>query len=650
MIIDNLDKILDGYLSDPQAYKAKIWAMQQGLNIQFYAFQLSSSTVYAPQDILIALMNNNMELYRKCIAVRTMGERFLASTYKDVLFGGSKKYTECSLNEEGDQITKVTTLQVSKHAIKKLLSSEKNINDVFHTYEDTRLIDRFYGIKESKEIVSEKVMLRAIDRLQPFQFSYYKIVKDYIESKDNNEINPSKQALYFHLRGGYQSGKSVSQNTNFFYILNCIVNAEEVCGDIAILSSSSSSIRRNVISRICAEFDILPPSTNSTVWTLPHGLKIHLFSSMLCSFHNIKGAVFNCVYCDELDSTNCQILDLLKTRMTGYFRMKGGRNKTIFISTSNPHNPDHHVSIYLEDTENCITKCVSTLNNAYLTSEYIERMTKRCGGESTNKFKREVLGKCVYLSDNSSVFSIREEDVFKHTTIDDYSKQDCESCSNSTIAVNKDCKSCKYSSAFRDKKQFIKCNIGYDHGSSMAKCFCCTFFYIKNGIVHAIVLDELYYYGGHDLEFSKRGKYEQLIALKENNLKFLVEKCLSVCPNVEIFLPHDAVSVLPEFENVLQKHHLNCQISRPPTPSQQSIAQSISLINILFQEGRLTISHSCKMLKSELFNYEYDVKKIDSGVERIRKGNDHAIDAMRYSIIPEISLDDINNTNISDSI
>ena len=649
---ESITHILDEFLKDPHGFKAKVWATQQGLCIDYYASQLSAQSIYATSDIAILLMSNNKELYKKCVDIKRRGEKIIGEMYSDVLLGGSKKITSTSIDEDGSQNTSIKTIQLSKLAIKKLLISEKDPEAVYHTMLDSATVERFYSIKETKQVIPERALLKSIEKLQTYQFQYYEIVKDYLETTDR-EIECKNKSLYLHLRGGYQSGKTVACNVILAYLFNTIVNSE-LSGDIMIFGATTASLRRNIVNRICAEYPTLSkPSSNSTTWNLGNGLVVHLMTTGLSSFHGIKGSSIAIAVIDELDAMHPEVLDLIQTRMTGFIKPSSSNSKDgkcIMISTSNPKNPNHHVSEFLDPKNSgSITKCVETWRNKYITQEYFNRMVERCGGKESNKYKREICGECVYLTNSASIFKIREEETFTDETIDNYLVDECPRCNTEFVGSNKECETCNHALTHRKFKNFIKVNIGYDHGSSVPKVFICTFFYVENGIIKALVLDELFYEGGHDLEFSKRGRYDELVSLKEQNLKNLIEKCYSICKNVQIIVPHDAISIIPEFSNTILKYGLHASVTRPPAPAKQKLVESIALMNNLFEEERIKISHSCKMLKSELFNYQYDLKKQEDGFEAVKKGHDHAIDALRYSIISEISLDDIYKSNISET-
>lgn len=640
-ISEKIKTILQSFIDDKYKLVAQKWALHQGMLIEFYSSQLAGYIEEPPQTIREALLSNDRELYKMCIDVRSHGERDISKKYGNVLAGGRVRKLEESIDDEGRSHTTVTTIELSPMASKKLLTPEREEQLTFLSMRDELIIESHFGIVEKKFIIPERLVNKTIRNLQTYQFEFFQILNDYL-NVSNRKIECTSKALTLHLVGGYQSGKTVSANTLLAVMINVLANNRKKTGDYMIMSAKMSSLHRNVINRLCSMYPMLtPPSINSTVWKLGCGVKLNLLTTQLIAFHSLKGCSLSFCYVDELDSTHASVLDLLQTRFTENFDVGKG-DKCVIISTSNPQSPDHHVTkyIYPKDLDGnpdkrCITKRVSTLQNRFVTDEYIDRMTIKCGGESTNKYKREILGESVYLSSEHSVFNISEEEHCLDQTIDNYINMTCNNCSESPVA---NCGICALMNKSLMRKDFIKVNIGLDFGTSVQTVFCCTFLYIEEGVQKAIVLDELVYDGGFDASFSKQNGFDALKSLKEMNIVDIVKRCSMLCPYVTIYVPHDCPHQFIEISGIKAKYGLRCNITRPPTPAQFPITRAIDFIRDLFNSKRLTISNSCKNLKSQLFEYSYDHKYSDLGEEKIKKTNDHSVDAMRYSLVPDYNM------------
>ena len=637
---NEIDKILDRFKEDRNGMIAKIWATQQGLNLDFYSTQLSSCSIYAPQEIKDLLMANDKQLYRKCIEVRNHGTNLISSEMGDILLGGRKKRTDISIDSDGNTSTTIVTTELNNIALKKMITAEKIADNTFSTDQDIKTIEKYYNIVEKKYIIPEKELLTAIRRLQPLQFKFFKIVDDYLNADPEVKIECKKETLYLNLTGGYQSSKTHASNVIFAYMLNILAQSKRQSGDYIIMAASLGSLRRNIINRICGMFPTLqPPAVNSTVWKLAHGVKISLLTTQLISYSSLKGSSLGYLYADEIDNSHPELWDLLQTRVTEKFEVNG-KNKCVFHTTSNPKNPDHFISkfLYPEDKESMITKVVPTWENKYVSDEYIKRMTDRCGGVGTNKYRRELGGETLYLSTPTSVFPIKDEETFVDDIMDDYIISQCPTCEVEHSGDNKDCATCRRSISLRKTKRFTKCNIGYDFGTSVQKVFSAVFFYEdgEHSETKAILLDELVYEGGFDGQYAKAHGFDALERLKREDLRYLIERCKSICSNVELFIPHDAPHQILWMQNVINKYGLNCIISRPPTPNQLSVNNGIGLMRDMFELKRLFISKSCTNVRSQLFNYEYDLKKQEQGEEAVRKSHDHSIDALRYALTPEL--------------
>jgi len=630
VIFEEIDKTLKGFLADKNKWVGQLWALQQGFKIEYYSCQLSSYLAYPPQTIRDALLAKDRLLYKKCIEVMKKGQEYLSKNLGDVLVGGSVKTSTESVDEEGRRCISIIRREISPEAKKKLFNPQVAEELSFLSKRDEMVIESHFGITEEKLIIPEKSISRQMRSLQSYQFHYFEILRDYLDSSlSKKKIECKSDTLILNLVGGYQSGKTVAANFILAYMINVLANNKRITGDYMIMSAKMSSLHRNVINRICALYpQLTPPSINSTCWNLGFGVKISLLTTQLISFHSLKGCSLSFCYVDEIDSMHSQVLDLLQTRFTEKFDVGKGE-KCVLVTTSNPQSPDHHITKFLYPTdlqgnpvESCVTKRVSTLQNTCVSDEYIKRMTIKCGGTETNKYKREIEGYSVHLSSENSVFNINEEVHFTNDTIDSYTRFTCPKCSD---LYNPICKDCKILSDSVGRKDFVKVNIGLDEGHSVQRVFCATFFYIEDNKTKAIVLDELVYEGGDDKRYATAYGYDALLMARDRDIIDLISRCKNICNNVEIFYPHDAPQKGTWLRGLIEKHSLFCKVSSAVAINRFPLAEAIRFMDDLFTSKSILISNSCKNLKSQLFSYHFDPKKIELGQEMPEKGNDHSV-------------------------
>lgn len=643
-VAEQIRTILNAMMSTDDGIEAMRWyLMAPTFPIDFCSNILSSKIAEVPSTILDTLIANDRELYKEALKVISHGAKIFAQNYGDVALGGSTKEVKETIDEEGYKTVVSKSKSLSVEARKALLTVTKAPEQTYLSNRDISISEIHFGITEKRYVIPERLINSQISKLQPYQFAFYSILRKYL-TNSNAKDTWKGENLFLHLVGGYQSGKTVASNTMLAVMMNRLANNKRSTGDYMLMSAKMSSLHRNVINRLCAIYPSLtPPSINSTVWKLAEGVKISLLTTQLISFHSLKGASISFCYVDEIDSMHREVLDLLPTRLTEKFD-DGHGDKCVLITTSNPKSPDHHVTkfLYPEDehgkpVNDRVTLRVSTEQNSHVSDEYLKSMERRCGGRDTNKYQREIRGYSVHLASEHNIFTIDEGVHFVDDTIDDYVQFRCRNCSSEfVLRPIEECSECVAFSGKIKKKDFFKVNIGHDFGTSVQKVYCCTFFYREKGVVKAIVLDELVFEGGHDAKFSKEHGLEALNRKKERDIIDMVMRCKQLCSDVTIYIPHDAAQQVIEVEGIVAKNSLGCSVSRPPAPNSMPITESIDLMRKLFDTGRLTISHSCKNLKSQLFAYQYDQRACEeTGEEKIKKVHDHSVDALRYSIIPQ---------------
>lgn len=629
-IEDALDRILNE--SHFKSIRGR-WAIETGFLLHFYSSEISSYVSHAPQEIKNVLMCEDRKLYSMCQAIREKGLKELDLALGDSLNGGSILEVNDVVHPNGGRTVTKIRKGLSHHALKKFNTPERDDQLTFLTQQDSNSIEEYYSISEEKFIIPEREVLRHVAKLQTYQYGYFDHYNSFINDKDTKVI-----FKLFHLLGGFQSGKTVPATVIFGAAINMLANSKRKSGDTIIMAATMSSMRRNILGRLSAMFPTLKiPAPNQTIWKLPHGVTINLLTTQKISYHPLKGSSIDFCYIDELDSMHIEMFKLLGTRFTEKFEYKG-MEKGFLLTTSNPKYPEHFISEYLNqgNTESFTMERVETPWNKYIPPEYLDRQANACGGRNTNAWKASMLGQNCHMSEASSVFKLVEEETFVDETVDMYLDSQCPTCGVAIMGENRDtCESCKNIDGFKGTKEFYKCNIGYDFGTSVQKVFVCTFLYIEDGIEKAIALDELVYEGGFDGQFAKAHGYQALIRHRENNMKEMIEACHKMTNNVEIFVPHDCPHEVINIEGIIEKYNLHCVVSRPPTPRNMPLSRAIGFMSDLLLTKRLLISNTCKTLKTQIYAYCYEDSKIDIGEEIIKKSNDHAVDAFRYSITPE---------------
>ena len=648
---------IERYLTKIKSQKNKTvaqkWALFDAFSMDYLASYIAGFIPYDPLSIRDALNKNKRRLYKMCLEIKCEGADYFDEHFGDILAGGSviERTQKESVDLEVNVVTKKR--EISSRFAEKLLSAGSRKDLEFITDKDKSTIERYFNVSDEVMVISEKLLNRAIRRLQVYQLEAFKILEDFIESRKSSIVTGDR--LFLHAKGGFQAGKSDAFNVMLAYMFNVLANSKFE-GEILVLSANFSSMRKNIIARICSTFNLKMPAINQTVWKVGN-ITLYLITTQLISYHSIKGASAPFVFIDEFDACHEEILKLLMSRTTNYFDYKNrGHKKFVLLSTSNPKMPCHHVTkaLYGGKEENVpdksckkqlhvfdgykVTLRLESRQNKFLSEKWHREQETISGGADADYYQAMYNGHSIYISDNNSVFAFSKKNFIDECQ-DNYLNMQCTQCGNSdNVRDIISCDLCEQMSKVKRKdRTFLFCNIGYDHGTRVQSAFVITFFYLEDTKIKAMVLDELVYEGGYDHQQILMHGRDTLVSMKESDFVDMITSAYSICPNVTVYVPHDCPHKVDEFEDIISRNNLNCKVSRPPAPAKLPIANAINSIRALFLNERIYVSNSCKKLINQLYIYQYDDSKMEKhGTEVIKKGNDHCVDAFRYSITPSL--------------
>ncbi len=616
----SIEDLIRTFEEDENGLASKIFGSTTGPFTDF-ACSFISGFIDAPTKSVKEILCSDASLRARCFKLKREGFKRISKTLGEDIFMGGSIITK---KDGEDGVQKITKQTVSPDFFKKITTMHREPEESLITNAEEKIEEDIYGASTDKSIIRQSLIDKAIVGLMPYQFGFFKKVEEFIN-------NDSKSVFYYNLQGGYQCGKTTAINTILGWIINILANSDGSAGsDIMLFSKTQSALRRNVINRICATFGLTAPATNQTVWKVGKGLTIYLVTTALCSYHQIKGSSLRFMYIDEIDSVHPDVLDLLRTRLTGNFKVNGV-SKTLFLSTNNPKSPNHFITKFLE-SDDVHQEIVSTRSNSFIDKDYLEKMINRCGGEGTNKTKVEVDGYSMNITTEHSVFPIDEDIMFIHDTIDSCVNQKCEEhkSNNSYDLLCKVCDGIRRSSEYGE---VFKVSIGYDFGTAVQKSFVTVAFCrgISNNVT-ALALDELVYKGGHDNAFMKTHGLDALRDYKDQQFCTMIYEAQKLSPHVEVIIPHDCPHQVDYLEGLVRKYNLDCTIAR--TARKEKVIQEIDFMRSILQSGQLKISSHAPNLQQQLYDYQYDVVASEEhGEEKILKRNDHCVDALRYAII-----------------
>lgn len=402
------------------------------------------------------------------------------------------------------------------------------------------------------------------------------------------------------LDGAVRSGKTSICNLKFIiHILNHPFN------QFLLTGTTITSIKRNVLYQFLelldeyTEYEFVGHNSEILIHKLrgdtePLNKRIFIVGTgKEDAIAKIKGMTVAGWYADEITETPKQVIDMCLSRCS--------QPASRIYWTTNPHSPYHYVyTDYIsragsqrEDGSYRVKRWQFTIyDNTYLDKNVIDDLIEEYSYNQT-AYERYILGKWV-VSEGRIYDSF---DKNKHTLPPD-----------TTI-------------------QGRRLLIGADYGMSSPTAFIATIIDPhKSGNKYYVVDSEYHDPVETHKQKADREKAEDIKKLYERvRKKYDFKKAI-------VYLPHDARSLLLEC-------HRHSKIPCVVKTYQPDTLDSIYKLQNLFAQNRINIldTKNNQKLIEDIQLYSWDSKKQQAGIDSPLKQNDHTVDALRLSILPEYS-------------
>jgi PBSX family phage terminase large subunit len=157
-------------------------------------------------------------------------------------------------------------------------------------------------------------------------------------------------------------------------------------------------------------------------------------------------------------------------------------------------------------------------------------------------------------------------------------------------------------------KRYDEYYVSIDYGTSSVMCF--LLYGIKKNNVY--VLDE-YYYDAKEQQVQKTD--DEFVKEFSNFLNGIDPRLIYVDPSAS------------SFKVALKRYGYN-----QTRDADNNVINGIRTVGSFFNTNRLFIHTKCKNLIREFYEYRWDEKNRDKGIDKPLKENDHAVDTLRYFI------------------
>jgi PBSX family phage terminase large subunit len=164
-----------------------------------------------------------------------------------------------------------------------------------------------------------------------------------------------------------------------------------------------------------------------------------------------------------------------------------------------------------------------------------------------------------------------------------------------------------------------RCFVGVDYGVGNATVYLLIGEFIIDGKKRYIVIKEYYYSGRESMKNKTTSEFAKDFAKWIKGFKAL-----------EVVIDPSAAALITEFD--LNSIKREAGVFYTVTKAKNDVDQGIQAVANMFEDDILWVCSACEHLIEELGIYSWDAKAQEKGVDKPKKENDHACDALRYAI------------------